>query len=71
MRTSRNFAIPEHAQVEIKEIAQQMWDLVTAIDGGPFKHNIRYHFEKDKWCIINSISTTLIRSRTNETRRFI
>ena len=30
----------EHAQLEIREIAQQMWDLVEGIDGQPFKHTL-------------------------------
>lgn len=31
----------EHAQVEIREIAQQMLDLVKNIEGNPFKHTIK------------------------------
>ena len=30
----------EHAQLEIREIAQQMWDLVENIEGQPFKHTL-------------------------------
>ena len=30
----------EHAQVEIREIAQKMWDLVENIEGQPFKHTL-------------------------------
>jgi len=30
----------EHAQVEVRELAQQMLDLVKNIDGNPFKHTI-------------------------------
>jgi thymidylate synthase ThyX len=30
----------EHAQVEVRELAQQMLDLVKGIDGNPFKHTI-------------------------------
>lgn len=30
----------EHAQLEIKEIAQQMWDLVSNIEGNPFKETL-------------------------------
>jgi flavin-dependent thymidylate synthase len=29
-----------HAQLEIREIAQQMWDLVQNIEGNPFKHTL-------------------------------
>lgn len=31
----------EHAQVEVREIAQQMLDLVKNIEGNPFKHTIK------------------------------
>lgn len=31
----------EHAQVEIREIARQMFELVQAIEGDPFKHTLR------------------------------
>ena len=30
----------EHAQKEIREIAQQMWDLVKNIEGEPFKFTL-------------------------------
>ena len=30
----------EHAQLEVRELAQQMLDLVKGIDGNPFKHTI-------------------------------
>jgi flavin-dependent thymidylate synthase len=31
----------EHAQVEVRELAQQMLDLVKNIEGNPFKHTIK------------------------------
>ena len=31
----------EHAQLEIREIAQQMWDLVENIEGQPFRHTLK------------------------------
>jgi len=31
----------EHAQVEVREIAQEMVDLVKCIDGNPFEHTIK------------------------------
>lgn len=43
MRSFANFIKlrnSEHAQLEIKEIAQKMWDLVEKIDGNPFKHTL-------------------------------
>jgi thymidylate synthase (FAD) len=43
MRSFANFIKlrnSEHAQVEIREIAQQMWDLVATIDGEPFKYTL-------------------------------
>jgi len=43
MRSFANFIKlrnSEHAQIEIREIAQQMWDLVATIDGEPFKHTL-------------------------------
>jgi len=43
MRSFANFIKlrnSEHAQLEIREIAQQMWDLVEGIDGQPFKHTL-------------------------------
>ena len=43
MRSFANFIKlrnSEHAQVEIREIAQQMWDLVATIEGEPFKHTL-------------------------------
>ena len=30
----------EHAQVEVRELAQQMLDLAKNIEGDPFKHTI-------------------------------
>jgi len=44
MRSFANFIKlrnSEHAQLEIREIAQQMWDLVESIDGNPFKHTLQ------------------------------
>ena len=43
MRSFANFIKlrnSEHAQVEIREIAQQMWDLVATIEGNPFQHTL-------------------------------
>jgi len=43
MRSFANFIKlrnSEHAQVEIREIAQEMWNLVESIDGEPFKHTL-------------------------------
>ena len=43
MRSFANFIKlrnSEHAQLEIKEIAQQMWDLVENIEGNPFKETL-------------------------------
>ena len=43
MRSFANFIQlrnSEHAQKEIREIAQQMWDLVATIDGEPFKFTL-------------------------------
>ena len=43
MRSFANFIKlrnSEHAQVEIREIAQKMWDLVATIEGEPFKHTL-------------------------------
>lgn len=43
MRSFANFIKlrnSEHAQLEIREIAQKMWDLVEKIDGNPFKHTL-------------------------------
>jgi thymidylate synthase (FAD) len=31
----------EHAQVEVRELAQQMLDLVKGIEGNPFEHTIK------------------------------
>jgi len=44
MRSFANFIKlrnSEHAQLEIREIAQQMWDLVATIEGEPFKHTLQ------------------------------
>ena len=43
MRSFANFIKlrnSKHAQKEIREIAQQMWDLVATIEGEPFKHTL-------------------------------
>ena len=43
MRSFANFIKlrnSEHAQLEIREIAQQMWDLVEGIEGQPFKYTL-------------------------------
>ena len=43
MRSFANFIElrdSEHAQVEIREIAQSMWNLVENIEGQPFKHTL-------------------------------
>lgn len=43
MRSFANFIKlrnSEHAQLEIREIAQQMWDLVASIEGRPFKYTL-------------------------------
>lgn len=43
MRSFANFIKlrnSEHAQLEIREIAQQMWDLVQNIEGSPFRHTL-------------------------------
>ena len=31
----------EHAQVEVRELAQEMLDLVKNIEGNPFEHTIK------------------------------
>jgi thymidylate synthase ThyX len=31
----------EHAQVEVREVAQQMLELVKTIEGNPFEHTIK------------------------------
>lgn len=36
----------KHAQLEIRELAQQMWDLVEAIPGNPFQHSLSVIKEK-------------------------
>ena len=44
MRSFANFIKlrnSQHAQKEIREIAQQMWDLVATIEGEPFKHTLQ------------------------------
>jgi len=44
MRSFANFINlrnSEHAQKEIREIAQQMWDLVATIEGEPFKFTLQ------------------------------
>ena len=44
MRSFANFLklrANEHAQVEIREIAQDMYDLVHGIEGNPFEHTLR------------------------------
>lgn len=43
MRSFANFQKlrnSEHAQIEIRDIAQQMWDLVATIEGEPFKYTL-------------------------------
>ena len=43
MRSFANFIKlrnSEHAQKEIREIAQKMWDLVATIEGEPFKFTL-------------------------------
>ena len=43
MRSFANFQKlrnSKHAQIEIRDIAQQMWDLVESIDGQPFKFTL-------------------------------
>ena len=43
MRSFANFIKlrdSEHAQTEIREIAQEMWNLVESIEGEPFKHTL-------------------------------
>lgn len=43
MRSFANFIKlrnSEHSQLEIREIAQQMWDLVSNIEGNPFKNTL-------------------------------
>jgi thymidylate synthase ThyX len=43
MRSFANFIQlrnSKHAQKEIREIAQQMWDLVSTIEGEPFKYTL-------------------------------
>ena len=43
MRSFANFIQlrnSEHAQKEIREVAQKMWDLVATIEGEPFKHTL-------------------------------
>lgn len=44
MRSFANFLklrLSDHAQVEIKDIAQQMLDLVKNIEGNPFEHTLK------------------------------
>ena len=44
MRSFANFIKlrnSQHAQKEIREIAQQMWDLVATIEGEPFKYTLQ------------------------------
>ena len=44
MRSFANFIKlrnSQHAQKEIREIAQRMWDLVATIEGEPFKHTLQ------------------------------
>lgn len=43
MRSFANFIKlrdSEHAQLEIREIAQEMWNLVSNIEGNPFEHTL-------------------------------
>lgn len=49
MRSFANFIKlrnSEHAQLEIREVAQQMWDLVENIPGKPFKHTLEVMKER-------------------------
>ena len=49
MRSFANFIklrLSDHAQVEIREIAQQMWDLVSSIEGEPFKYTLQAIWSK-------------------------
>lgn len=51
MRSFANFIKlrnSEHAQLEIREIAQQMWDLVESIPGNPFEHTLKAIKERIK-----------------------
>ena len=43
MRSFANFVKlrnSEHAQLEIREIAQEMWNLIESIEGNPFKYTL-------------------------------
>lgn len=43
MRSFANFIKlrdSEHAQLEVRELAQQMWELVEKIEGNPFEHTL-------------------------------
>jgi flavin-dependent thymidylate synthase len=43
MRSFANFIKlrnSEHSQLEIREIAQEMWELVSGIEGNPFEHTL-------------------------------
>jgi len=49
MRSFANFIKlrnSEHAQLEIREVAQQMWDLVQGIEGNPFKETLNVICER-------------------------
>jgi len=49
MRSFANFInlrMNEHAQAEIRQIAQDMWDLVSNIEGEPFKYTLQSFQEK-------------------------
>ncbi len=49
MRSFANFIKlrnSEHAQLEIREVAQQMWDLVQGIEGNPFKETLNVISER-------------------------
>lgn len=44
MRSFANFIKlrdSEHAQLEIREVAQEMWQLVEGIEGNPFEHTLK------------------------------
>ena len=43
MRSFANFIKlrnSEHAQLEVRELAQEMWNLVSSIEGNPFEHTL-------------------------------
>jgi thymidylate synthase ThyX len=51
MRSFANFQKlrnSEHAQLEVKEIAEQMLELVGRIEGNPFQHTLNSFKEKNE-----------------------